>query len=50
MSTALVYNAEHYVIDILAGAALAAVVLVGCQRWENSRDRAVTPRSSATTG
>lgn len=50
MSTALVYNAEHYVIDILAGGVLAAVVLVGCQRWENSRDRAVTPRSSATTG
>ncbi|GAA4741941.1 phosphatase PAP2 family protein [Nocardioides endophyticus] len=40
MSTALVYYAEHYVIDVLAGAALAVVVLVGCQRWENSRDRA----------
>lgn len=50
MSTALVYNAEHYVIDILAGGLLAAVVLVGCQWWENSRDRAVTPRSSATRG
>jgi membrane-associated phospholipid phosphatase len=40
MSTALVYYAEHYVIDVLAGAVLAVVVLVGCQRWENSRDRA----------
>jgi membrane-associated phospholipid phosphatase len=40
MSTALVYYAEHYVIDVLAGALLATVVLVGCQRWENSRDRA----------
>jgi membrane-associated phospholipid phosphatase len=40
MSTALVYYAEHYVIDVLAGALLAIVVLVGCQRWENSRDRA----------
>lgn len=48
MSTALVYNAEHYVIDILAGALLAALVLVGCQLWENSRDR-VTPRSTAPT-
>jgi membrane-associated phospholipid phosphatase len=40
MSTALVYYAEHYVIDVLAGALLAVVVLVGCQRWESSRDRA----------
>jgi membrane-associated phospholipid phosphatase len=40
MSTALVYYAEHYVIDVLAGALLATVVLVGCQAWENSRDRA----------
>ena len=39
MSVALVYMGEHYVVDILAGAALAAVVLVGCQLWENSRDR-----------
>ena len=45
MSTALVYYAEHYVIDVLAGALLAAVVLIGCQRWENSRDRARAPRS-----
>ena len=50
MSTALVYYAEHYVIDILAGALLAVLVLVGCQRWENSRDRAVSPRRSAPTG
>lgn len=50
MSTALVYNAEHYVIDILAGALLAALVLVGCQRWENSRDRVVSPRRSVPTG
>ena len=39
MCTALVYYAEHYVIDVLAGAVLAVVVLVGCQLWENSRDR-----------
>ena len=29
MSLALVYFAEHYVVDILAGAVLAAVVMVG---------------------
>ena len=40
MSTALVYYAEHYVIDVIAGGALALAVLVGCQRWERSRDRA----------
>ncbi|CAI9399016.1 hypothetical protein HIDPHFAB_00107 [Nocardioides sp. T2.26MG-1] len=50
MSTALVYTAEHYVIDIVAGALLAAVVLVGCQRWEDGPDRAVTPRSTAPRG
>lgn len=44
MSTTLVYYAEHYVIDILAGALLAGLVLVGCQLWENGRDRV---RSSA---
>ena len=37
MSTALVYNAEHYVIDILAGYAVAGLVLWGCARWEHSR-------------
>ena len=45
MSTALVYYAEHYVVDVLAGALLAVIVLVGCQLWENSRDRARVPRS-----
>jgi len=39
MSVALVYMGEHYVIAILAGAALATVVLPRCQLWENSRDR-----------
>jgi membrane-associated phospholipid phosphatase len=52
MSTALVYYAEHYVIDILAGALLAVLVLVGCQLWENSRDRAsrLSPASTSTRG
>jgi hypothetical protein len=39
MSTALVYYAEHYVIDIFAGVLLAAMVMVGCAWWERWRDR-----------
>ena len=52
MSTALVYYAEHYVVDVLAGALLAVLVLVGCQLWENSRDQAprVSPRSTSPRG
>lgn len=34
MSTALVYFAEHYIIDAIAGGALAALVMVGCSWWE----------------
>jgi membrane-associated phospholipid phosphatase len=41
MGLALVYDGEHYVIDLLAGWALAGAVLVGCSWWERSRDRAV---------
>jgi len=37
MSLALVYQAEHYVVDILAGAVLAALVMVGCGLWERRR-------------
>lgn len=37
MSVALVYYAEHYVIDIIAGAALAVSVLAACQWWETIR-------------
>ena len=42
MSTALVYYAEHYVVDVLAGALLACLVLVATSRWERS---AVAPSS-----
>ena len=49
MSTALVYYAEHYVIDVLAGALLAMVVLVGCQLWERRRGDCVE-RPALTPG
>ena len=39
MSTALVYYGEHYVVDVLAGALLAAIVMVGCGLWERRRAR-----------
>ncbi|WP_372736826.1 phosphatase PAP2 family protein [Nocardioides sp.] len=37
MSTALVYYGEHYVIDIVAGALLAVVVMLGSAAWERGR-------------
>jgi hypothetical protein len=37
MAVALVYYAEHYVIDIFAGWALAAAVMIGCHSWERRR-------------
>jgi membrane-associated phospholipid phosphatase len=40
MSTALVYYAEHYVVDILAGALLAWLVLAASSAWE-CRQRSV---------
>jgi membrane-associated phospholipid phosphatase len=49
MGLALVYFAEHYVVDIVAGWLLAAAVLVGCNAWERSRRRPVTPRSASPT-
>jgi membrane-associated phospholipid phosphatase len=41
MSTTLVYYGEHYVVDVLAGAVLAALVMVGCGLWERRRPRPV---------
>jgi PAP2 superfamily len=37
MSTLLVYNGEHYVIDVLAGFAAAGLVMWACDRWEATR-------------
>ena len=39
MSTALVYFAEHYVVDVLAGGLLAAAVMAACSRYENRSRR-----------
>jgi len=40
MSTALIYDGEHYLVDVLAGFALTAVVMAGCTWWERWRQRA----------
>jgi hypothetical protein len=37
MGTALVYDGEHYVVDVLAGFALTALVMAGCRSWERRR-------------
>lgn len=47
MATALVYYAEHYVIDVLAGWVLAAVVMVGCHGWERRRSGPPGPAGAA---
>lgn len=49
MCLALVYYAEHYVIDEIAGALLAGAVMVGCSWWERrqARKRAVAAEEAA---
>jgi hypothetical protein len=42
MSFMLVYYAEHYVIDVVAGFAATGLVLWGCAGWEARRPRART--------
>lgn len=37
MGLALVYNGEHYVLDIAAGWVLAGLVMLGCRWWEEWR-------------
>ncbi len=39
MGLTLVYYAEHYVIDIVAGAVVAGAVMVGVKLWEDRRAR-----------
>jgi hypothetical protein len=47
MCLALTYFAEHYVIDEIAGAALAVAVMVAVSWWERARARR---RATATAG
>jgi len=42
MCVALVYYAEHYVVDVLAGGALAGLVMLGCGLWERRREARAT--------
>ena len=37
MGLALVYDGEHYVVDVVCGFALAGAVLVVCSAWERAR-------------
>jgi hypothetical protein len=48
MSFMLVYYAEHYVVDILAGFALAGLVLWGWAVWERSQPTQTASRGAAT--
>lgn len=47
MAFALVYYAEHYVVDIFAGWALAAAVMIGCHWWERGRSGTEPARASS---
>jgi len=49
MSTALVYFAEHYVIDILAGGLVAALVMMGCSLWERRHPAPESAQEAAST-
>ncbi len=50
MAFTLVYSAEHYVIDILLGWALAAIVLLVIHRVESRRSRKAGAASAADPG
>jgi hypothetical protein len=39
MAFTLVYSAEHYVIDLILGWGLAALVMVGCHYAERAWDK-----------
>jgi hypothetical protein len=47
MAFALVYTAEHYVVDILLGWVLAAAVLTIINRYDSRRSRSPAPLGSA---
>ena len=48
MAVSLVYAAEHYAADILAGWLLAALVMWGFARLESRRSRAAPPDTLST--
>ena len=48
MAIALVYAAEHYVADILAGWLLAALLMRGFARWESRRSGHAPPDTLKT--
>ena len=50
MSFALVYLGEHYVTDVLAGAACAAAVLAASTAWERSRGRRTVQSTAQDPG
>jgi hypothetical protein len=47
MSFMLVYYAEHYVVDIIAGGLCVAVVIAGWTLWERRRERPGAARAEA---
>ena len=50
MGVALVYYAEHYVVDVLAGWLVAVLVLVGCAWWDRVRPPVVAPAVTDEAG
>jgi membrane-associated phospholipid phosphatase len=48
MSLALVYFAEHYVIDTIMGALAAGVAMGACAWWERTRPPGVAGRSGGS--
>ena len=49
MCVALVYFAEHYVIDLIAGGALAVLVMVLASAWERRQARRAAEQPAAET-
>lgn len=50
MSFMLIYYAEHYLIDVLAGYLLAGLVLAGCSLWERRRESTAAAREPVRVG
>jgi hypothetical protein len=50
MSLVLVYSAEHYLVDALAGAAIAVLAMVLCAWWERRRSVVEEAKATVSTG